>query len=92
MLVAAAPKLMKLLTVVGTAAMFLVGGGIIVHGIPLLAQWLHDIEHLMVGLGGAGRVLAAIAPLLYNAVVGLVVGGVAVLVSLPFVKSSAGKH
>jgi predicted DNA repair protein MutK len=33
MLLAAAPKLMKLLSVVGTVAMFMVGGGILSHGL-----------------------------------------------------------
>ena len=37
-IVNAAPYLMKGLTIAGTAAMFLVGGGIIVHGIPPLAE------------------------------------------------------
>ncbi len=37
-LISIAPKLMKLLGFLGTAAMFLVGGGIVVHGIPLLHQ------------------------------------------------------
>jgi len=40
-IVKAAPWLMKGLTVAGTAAMFLVGGGIIVHGIPPLAEATH---------------------------------------------------
>ncbi len=40
-LVNAAPYLMKFLTIAGTAAMFLVGGGIIVHGIPGLGEALH---------------------------------------------------
>ncbi|HEY6897797.1 MAG TPA: DUF808 domain-containing protein [Rhodocyclaceae bacterium] len=39
----AAPLLMKALTVVGTAAMFLVGGGILSHGIPALH---HAVEAL----------------------------------------------
>ncbi len=41
-IVNAAPWLMKFLSVAGTAAMFLVGGGIIVHGIPFLAGLAHD--------------------------------------------------
>jgi predicted DNA repair protein MutK len=41
-LLLAAPRLMKALTVIGTAAMFMVGGGILTHGIPLLH---HAIEH-----------------------------------------------
>jgi predicted DNA repair protein MutK len=44
MILSFAPVLMKTLSVLGTAAMFLVGGGIIAHGLPLLAVWQHDIE------------------------------------------------
>jgi len=43
-----APWLMKTLSVVGTAAMFLVGGGILVHGWP----WLHHaVEGVSAGIG-----------------------------------------
>lgn len=75
-----APFLMKGLSVVGTAAMFLVGGGIIAHGVP----WLHhQIGHLAGGLGaedGWGGVLRATVEALMNGVVGLVVGTLALLV------------
>jgi predicted DNA repair protein MutK len=67
-----APWLMKGLSVVGTAAMFLVGGGIIAHGIGPLH---HAIEGFAAGLGGIG---ASLLPTLLNAVVGLVVGFVLV--------------
>ena len=40
-----APKFMKFLSWAGTLAMFLVGGGILVHGIPALAHWLEGIVH-----------------------------------------------
>ncbi|VFS42352.1 Inner membrane protein yedI [Serratia liquefaciens] len=40
---------MKVLSIVGTLAMFLVGGGIVVHGIAPLH---HAIEHWSTGLGG----------------------------------------
>ena len=50
-LVWAAPWLMKGLSVVGTVAMFLVGGGILVHGLPLVG---HGIEELSATLGWAG--------------------------------------
>jgi predicted DNA repair protein MutK len=63
---------MKGLSVVGTAAMFLVGGGIIAHGIGPLH---HAIEGFAAGLGGIG---ASLLPTLLNAVVGLVVGFVLV--------------
>lgn len=39
------PWLMKGLSIFGTAAMFLVGGGILTHGIPLLHHWLEPIVH-----------------------------------------------
>src|SRR5690606_1446657 len=65
-ILAAAPWLMKGLTVLGTAAMFLVGGGIFVHGIP----WLHGVV-VDLSPGGAG---GFVVEMLGNAVVGLVVG------------------
>ena len=43
-LLVAAPQLMKLLSVVGTAAMFLVGGGILTHGLPFVH---HAVEQLL---------------------------------------------
>lgn len=74
MLVATAPKLMKLLTVVGTAAMFLVGGGILAHGIP---QLHHGIEHLA---ADSGNVLAAVIPSIMNLLVGVLAGAIALAV------------
>jgi len=67
-LLAAAPWLMKTLSVVGTAAMFLVGGGILSHGIAPLH---HAIETFSQGAGWLG---AALLPLLADALVGLVAG------------------
>ena len=91
-LVQIAPKLMKFLTVVGTAAMFLVGGGIIVHGIPMLGSWLHGLEHAAGNIGGVGPVLSAITPILYNGMAGVAAGGLAVLVGQPIEKMlKAGK-
>lgn len=55
-LYSAAPILMKILAVVGTAAMFLVGGGIISHGLPPVH---HAIEHIAQGMGGVGQVLVS---------------------------------
>ncbi len=66
-LVQAAPGLMKLLSVVGTAAMFLVGGSILAHGLPLLHHWLVAVPGALswlaegaVGLGAGALVLAAV--------------------------------
>jgi len=77
----AAPWLMKGLSVAGTAAMFLVGGGILTHGITPLH---HLIESFTLQVAaGAGSFLAALAPLLTDALVGLVAGAlVLLLVSL----------
>jgi len=75
-ILAAAPWLMKTLSVVGTAAMFLVGGGILVHGIPALG---HGIEAFAATLGWIGSLAASLA----GALAGLVAGGVVLaLVSL----------
>ncbi len=43
-ILAAAPWLMKGLSVAGTAAMFLVGGGILVHGWPALHHWVESVS------------------------------------------------
>jgi len=69
----AAPALMKTLTVVGTAAMFLVGGGILVHGLEPLH---HALQGLMESVGGNG-VARAVLPLLLDALSGVVAGGLA---------------
>src|SRR5690606_31331442 len=38
-----APQLLRVLSVLGTAAMFLVGGGIVVHGLPPLHHLVHGV-------------------------------------------------
>ena len=67
-IVKAAPWLMKFLSVAGTAAMFLVGGGIIVHGIPALSGvaqgWAGALSFLadaVVGIFAGAAVFAVIA-------------------------------
>ncbi len=71
--VAFAPWLMKSLSVAGTVAMFLVGGGILRHGIAPLS---HAVEALAERLQSASTLLGFIAPLLSDALVGLVAGAV----------------
>ena len=78
MVLSFAPVLMKSLAVLGTAAMFLVGGGIIAHGLPLLAEWLHDIEDYAHTLPVARDLFSDLASLVFNGVTGVVVGGVLV--------------
>ncbi len=67
-----APLLMKVLSVVGTLAMFLVGGGIVIHGVPCLH---HHIEALSSPLGGllASFISSLAAPLVVGAVIGSIV-------------------
>ncbi|WP_434669637.1 DUF808 domain-containing protein [Klebsiella sp. B345] len=69
-LLAVAPRLMKLLSVVGTLAMFLVGGGIIVHGIAPLHQAIEQLVH------GQSGIIASLLPTGINLVLGFIVGGV----------------
>ncbi|WP_417618019.1 DUF808 domain-containing protein [Oceanisphaera sp.] len=78
-LLAACPYLMKGLSVVGTAAMFLVGGGILVHGLPVIEQVIHHWAELSQGLPGVGGTLLWLTPLLLNAVIGILAGMVVLL-------------
>ena len=67
----AAPWLMKGLSIAGTAAMFLVGGSILAHGIPAIGHGIEDLGH---GAGAFGPVLA----MLLEALVGIVAGAILV--------------
>ncbi len=71
----AAPYLMKTLSVVGTAAMFLVGGGILVHGIPGTHGLVELLTHAVQTLPFLGNALALITPLLIDALAGIATGG-----------------
>jgi uncharacterized protein len=75
----AAPWLMKGLAIAGTAAMFLVGGGILTHGVHAVGEWIRDAAVDAAAIPGAGTVLGALMPTLANAVVGIVAGGLVVL-------------
>jgi len=63
----AAPYMMKGLSVIGTAAMFLVGGGILTHGIPVLHHWIE-------GVGAAAGSAGFAVPVLLNGVAGIIAG------------------
>lgn len=73
-LLAAAPRLMKLLSVAGTAAMFLVGGGILVHGLPWLGGWIHGVGHGAAGIPAVGVLVAGLTPMLLSTLVGVLAG------------------
>lgn len=74
-IVSAAPWLMKTLSVVGTAAMFLVGGGILVHGVPAVHHAVEAMAALALQwpVGGLWQVLVVNA---LNALIGIVAGAV----------------
>lgn len=76
LLLAAAPKLMKALSVLGTAAMFMVGGGILVHGLPAAGEAIH---HLFEGQHG---LVAGIGNAVVGGVVGVIAGAAALAVFL----------
>jgi uncharacterized protein len=85
-LISAAPKLMKFLSVVGTAAMFLVGGGIICHGVPAMA---HGFESWTSGWGVFAKVAVVILEGLAGVAVGAIVLAVVLLIQKLFSKKSA---
>jgi uncharacterized protein len=76
LLLKTAPYLMKTLSVVGTAAMFMVGGGILTHGIGPLHHAIEAGATALGGVPGIGGVLGAVAGTLLNALAGVVAGGV----------------
>lgn len=75
-LLRAAPLLMKSLSVIGIIAVFLVGGGIIAHSMERLKRWSAELESKLSAVEGVGGVLGAVGPPLFDATVGLAVGGV----------------
>lgn len=71
-----APMLMKFLSIVGTAAMFLVGGGIVVHSIPAVH---HFIEPISKALATQAQWLASLGGIVMEGLVGLVAGALLVV-------------
>jgi len=72
----AAPWMMKGLSIAGTAAMFLVGGGILVHGIPPVHHWIEGLEEIIATWPRVGSILTALTPILMNAAVGIAAGAI----------------
>ncbi len=72
-ILAFAPKFMKFLAVAGTIAMFLVGGGIVAHGIPAL----HHLQKVIEEAAGGG-IVGTLAGVAYTGVVGVVLGALIV--------------
>jgi uncharacterized protein len=69
-----APYMMKGLSIVGTAAMFLVGGGILTHGFPAIHHWVDSI------IAGQNGFVATMISLSTDAVTGMVAGAVVLAV------------
>ncbi|AZN35782.1 DUF808 domain-containing protein [Iodobacter ciconiae] len=84
-----APVLMKTLTIVGTIAMFMVGGGILTHGFAPANELIHHWSEFGSSVPAAW-ILSAILPSLLNAVAGVLAGaalvGVFTLISWVFKK------
>ncbi|NWA19717.1 DUF808 domain-containing protein [Serratia liquefaciens] len=78
-IVSAAPYLMKTLSVVGTIAMFMVGGGILTHGLPPVHHLFEDWASYATVVPTFGQILQGVIPALLNVVFGLVAGGVVLL-------------
>lgn len=74
-ILAFAPKFMKFLSIAGTIAMFLVGGGIVSHGVP----FLHHLQETIEAAVGGGLV-GTLVGLLYTGVVGMILGAIVVAI------------
>jgi len=71
-----APYLMHALSIVGTAAMFMVGGGILTHGIPALHHLSDSIGSATETLAVVGGLLGAVLPILFDAITGIIAGAI----------------
>ena len=80
LLLSAAPWLMKSLSVIGTAAMFMVGGGILTHGIPAAHHLIEQLAASAAGLPALGAVLNVLTAPLLNGLAGIVAGALVLAV------------
>lgn len=69
-----APWLMKALSVVGTLAMFMVGGGILVHGMHWISELITQLAHSAEAVATIGPVLSALTPTLAGMFTGILAG------------------
>ncbi len=77
-----APKLMKFLAVAGTIAMWLVGGSLITHGVPAFHHIIENATQFVASTPILTDLLIAITPLLIDLVVGFILGGILVCITL----------
>ncbi|BBU97633.1 Inner membrane protein yedI [Providencia rettgeri] len=85
-LIYATPYLMKTLSVVGTAAMFMVGGGILTHGISYISEWITEISFTATLTPIIGSTMQFILPTIINLFFGLVTGLILVAIISLFKK------
>lgn len=90
-IVGVAPWLMKGLSIAGTIAMFLVGGGILSHGIPGVHHLIEHASHSAAGLPGAGGVLSVLLPTAADLLVGVVAGSLILAVVMLVKKLRGGE-
>lgn len=83
-----APKLMKLLAVAGTVAMWLVGGSLITHGVHSLHAFITMASEFTAEAPVIGNILTAITPLSIDLVVGFTLGALLVFIELIIKKYS----
>lgn len=69
-----APYLMKSLSIVGTIAMFMVGGSILTHGIPGAHEWVEHVAHGAGGIPAVGGILETVLPPLLDIMIGMLAG------------------
>ncbi|MFA6178668.1 MAG: DUF808 domain-containing protein [Candidatus Methylopumilus sp.] len=75
----AAPYMMKSLSVIGTAAMFMVGGSILSHNIPSVHHVMESIALSVQAVPAIGALLAAVLPVLLDAMIGIAAGALVLL-------------
>ena len=66
--------------------MFIVGGGILVHGIPGSHDWIHHAEKIQGEIPHVGHVLSALTPTVINTLFGIVAGGLIFFLLIPVMK------
>ena len=88
-----APYLMKTLSIVGTAAMFLVGGGIIAHGVPVIHHWIEDRTEQINVIPAFDKLFDSLLSMGLNGLVGIIAGIAALMLVTVGQKAwSAIKH
>ena len=87
----AAPLLMKFLSVAGTAAMFLVGGGILMHGLPFLHHWLASLVPAAASASATQAALQTVVSALLDALLGVLAGALALAAVAGFKRARASR-